>query len=116
MVAAVLLSNGDCVTTPLLTVVWRGPRSAASYLNASLSRLISRAAPMRLGQCASYWPGWPELPRLSMPGLDMFTSTPLGVMMRSQITAMRGPFGTDWYLPSTFEPFGSSSLWPLKED
>jgi hypothetical protein len=51
-VEAVLLSNGFCVTTPLLIVVCFGPCSAASYLNASLSIEISRAEPMRLPQCA----------------------------------------------------------------
>jgi len=50
IVSAVLLSNGVSVTTPLVMVVCRGPCSAAAYLNASLIRLMSMAAPMRLPQ------------------------------------------------------------------
>jgi len=45
----------------------------------------------------------------------MLTSMPVGVTMRSQITATRGPFGSISYLPSTFEPLGSSMRLPENE-
>jgi len=90
----VALSYGDCTANPLaLTEVVSGPFSAAAYLKASAIRLIISALPRRSPQCALYWPGIPAPPMPSVPGLDIATSIPFGVVMRSQITSTRSPIG-----------------------